>query len=73
MQQRVFTVNGMTCSHCVNAVQSEVARIPGVSGVAVDLETARVTIDSAVEIDLAELRAAIEEAGYELAGPAAPG
>jgi copper chaperone len=68
MQQSVFAVTGMTCSHCVNAVQAEVARIPGVTGVAVDLDTARITIESAGDVNVAELRAAVAEAGYELAG-----
>ena len=34
---QVFAVTGMTCGHCVNAVTEEVAKIPGVSEVSVDL------------------------------------
>ena len=33
------TVGGMTCGHCVAAVQDEVGQIPGVTDVAVDLPT----------------------------------
>jgi copper chaperone len=67
MVNETFTVVGMTCGHCVNAVSGEVAKIVGVADVDVDLETGRVTITSDAAIDPAALAAAIDEAGYELA------
>jgi copper chaperone len=56
----------MHCAHCERAVKEEVAAVPGVSGVAVDLET-KLVIVSGEPLDDAALRAAIEEAGYEAA------
>lgn len=61
-----YTVSGMTCGHCVQAVTTEVTAIPQVTAVAVDLPTGAVTITSAVTIDVGALRAAIDEAGYAL-------
>lgn len=61
-----ITVDGMTCGHCVNAVQTEVGKLAGVTGVAVDLASGRVTITADVEPDAGALREAVEEAGYEV-------
>ena len=62
----VITVDGMTCGHCVAAVQSEVGKLDGVSDVSVDLGSGRVTIVGEQAPDPAALRAAVEEAGYEV-------
>ena len=61
-----YTVTGMTCDHCVRAVQSEVGHVPGVASVAVDLATGRVTVQSQGPLEEAAVRAAVEEAGFEL-------
>jgi copper ion binding protein len=70
MQTTTFAVTGMTCSHCVNAVSTEVGQIPGVTGVQVDLVTGSVTVTSEQALDDSAVRAAVDEAGYELAGRA---
>jgi copper chaperone len=61
-----ITVDGMTCGHCVNAVQTEVGKIDGVTDVNVDLASGQVTIVSATTPDAGALREAVEEAGYEI-------
>lgn len=61
-----ITVDGMTCGHCVSAVQTEVGKLDGVTDVAVDLGSGQVTITSATTPDAATLREAVEEAGYEV-------
>jgi copper ion binding protein len=65
-----FIVQGMHCEHCVRAVTDEVGRIPGVHRVDVDLPTGAVTVASGAPLDRAAVRTAVDEAGYELAGPA---
>jgi copper chaperone len=62
-----YTVNGMTCGHCVTSVTEEVQEIAGVENVDVVLETGVVTITSAEPVDEAAVKAAVEEAGYHLA------
>jgi copper chaperone CopZ len=67
MQTSTYTVIGMTCSHCVNAVGSEVHRIPGVTDVQVDLAGGVVTVTSEQPLDDDAVAAAVDEAGYEVA------
>ncbi len=62
-----YTVTGMTCQHCVDAVTKEVGGIDGVTGVDVDLDSGRVSVRSEQPVDAAAVRAAVNEAGYELA------
>ena len=70
MSSSTYTVAGMTCGHCVAAVIEEVAQVPGVTGVEVDLATGRLTVTSDSPVDDDTVRAAVDEAGYELAGAA---
>lgn len=62
----VYSVPGMTCQHCVNAITSEVGQVPGVESVVVDLDAKTVTVNAS-SVDDAVLRAAIDEAGYAVA------
>jgi copper chaperone len=62
-----ITVQGMTCGHCVAAVQQEVGQVPGVTGVDVDLATGAVAISSEGDLDPVAVAAAVDEAGYEVA------
>jgi copper chaperone CopZ len=61
-----YTVPGMHCGHCKQAVSEEISAVDGVESVEVDLDTKLVKVvgDS---LDDAQLRAAIDEAGYEAA------
>ena len=68
MDTTTYTVKGMTCEHCVNAVSAEVGALSGVQGVKVDLAAGSVTVTSAQPLDRAAVAAAVEEAGYELVG-----
>ena len=62
---REYTVQGMTCSHCVSSVREEVAEVPGVEAVDVDLASGRLTV-TGEDADDAAIRAAVAEAGYEV-------
>ncbi|WP_017976974.1 heavy-metal-associated domain-containing protein [Actinopolyspora halophila] len=64
MSTQTFTVNGMTCQHCVASVTEELGELPGVSDVDVALETGRVTVTSESEISEEAASAAVREAGY---------
>lgn len=67
MTTETYAVTGMTCSHCVNAVSSELRQLEGVVSVDVDLEAGTATVISAEPLDVAAVAAAVDEAGYELA------
>lgn len=62
-----FTVTGMTCEKCQRAVTDEIAGVPGVAAVAVDLPSRTVTVTATHPVDRADIAAAIEAAGYALA------
>ena len=58
-----YTVTGMTCSHCVNAVTEEVSAIPGVTGVNVDLDSGALEVTSEAPVDFDRIVEAVAEAG----------
>jgi copper chaperone len=66
MAETIYTVEGMTCEHCVRSVTEEVSEIDGVTDVAVNLPTGAVTVKSAKDLEIDDVRAAVEEAGYKL-------
>jgi copper chaperone len=70
MDELSYVVPGVSCEHCRHAIASEVGRVPGVDDVQVDLEQKVVVVRGTALAD-AEVRAAIDEAGYDVEGPAA--
>lgn len=66
MSEQTWTVTGMTCAHCVNAVTEEVSSVPGVTSVQVTLETGSLVVRGE-DVDAEAVRAAVDEAGYQLA------
>lgn len=68
MTTKIFNVHGMSCSHCVQAIERALKGLSGVSAVQVDLAqgTVTVTYDEA-SVGEAKLKEAIEEAGYDVA------
>ena len=65
MNERIYTVQGMTCEHCVRSVTEEVGAVDGVAGVDVDLAAGRVTVRGDAFTDAA-VADAVDEAGYEV-------
>ncbi|MBK7722084.1 MAG: heavy-metal-associated domain-containing protein [Austwickia sp.] len=66
MTVTTFTVSGMTCGHCVNAVSDELRELDGVRDVSIDLVAggdSSVTITSEQPLEPAALTAAVAEAG----------
>ncbi|MGI5166746.1 heavy-metal-associated domain-containing protein [Spirillospora sp. CA-253888] len=66
MSEIRYSVPGISCGHCVNAISGEVRQVPGVSQVTVDVDAKTVTVQG-TDLDDAALRAAIDEAGYDIA------
>ena len=60
-----FEVPSMSCGHCVSAITAEVAQVPGVVDVAIDLDTKAVVV-TGDGLDDSAIRDAIAEAGYEV-------
>jgi copper chaperone len=72
MTTTTYTVTGMSCEHCVNAVTSELGSLDGVSAVTVDLVPdggSQVTVTSDQPLPTEAVSAALDEAGgYQIAG-----
>jgi copper chaperone CopZ len=62
----IFTVDGMTCDHCRNAVTTEISAVTGVDSVDVDLASGTVSVTANAPVDRADIAAAVDEAGYTL-------
>jgi len=65
---RSIAVTGMSCDHCASAVRAEISKLPGVTGVDVDVDAGTVRVSGDPLPGDAPLREAIEEAGYEFGG-----
>ncbi len=59
-----FTVSDMSCQHCANAITQEVAKLPGVHNVVVDLQQQQVRVDADEQVATEAILASINAAGY---------
>ena len=67
MQNIVFKVEGMSCSHCENRIKKAVTNLTGVSNIVVNLAEKTVTVDSNPSlISETQIRQTIEHAGYDV-------
>lgn len=68
MNSAIFTVNGMSCGHCVKAVERAVGALQGISMAKVDLaaKTLSVEFDSS-KVSLEDIKKVVVEEGYEIA------
>ncbi len=57
-----FKVSGMSCGHCVRAVEQELKSVDGVKSVEVSLERGEAVVEHDGQTD--PLIAVIDEAGY---------
>jgi copper chaperone CopZ len=65
-----YAVTGMTCEHCVAAVDKSLSALDGVQAVTVDLVPdgdSTVTVFGTLEPDRRAVRSALAAAGYRLA------
>lgn len=68
-QTTTFSVDGMTCGHCVQHVTEELTALPGVTDVQIELVTggsSPVTVVADGPLADDAVSAAVEEAGYAL-------
>jgi copper ion binding protein len=65
MAKKAFTVNGMSCQHCVAAVKKACEGVAGVKKAKVDLKKNSAEVDFDGEFPGQALKAAISEQGYE--------
>lgn len=61
---QVFTVQGMTCGHCVRSVTQAIQAKDPAASVRVDLASKEVGVESALSAD--QVISAIREEGYDV-------
>ena len=67
MEKIVLNVEGMSCSHCENAVKKAVGALDGVNQVLVDLKGKSVTVEyDTLKVSLDSIKNEIEEQGYDV-------
>lgn len=67
MENVIIKVEGMSCSHCENAVKKAVGTLEGVEKVSVSLEAKSVTVDfDSKVVSLDNIKQAIEDQGYDV-------
>lgn len=65
MGSSILKVQGMTCQHCVKAIEKRVSQLDGVSAVAVNLANAQVDVQfDESKVSLANIHDAIVDEGY---------
>ena len=63
--EKIISIEGMACMHCVNHVQTALAAVPGVQEAKVDLESKSATVRTDGSVTDAALKAAVDGAGYQ--------
>ena len=65
--QVTLQVQGMSCGHCVNAVESNVGKLEGVDQVKVHLESGKVEVSFDKEkVTVEKIKETIDDQGYEV-------
>ena len=67
MEKVTLNVQGMSCGHCVKAVEGSVGVLNGVSSVKVDLKSAKVDVEfNSQEVSLDKIKETIDDQGYDV-------
>jgi len=64
--KETLKVEGMSCNHCVNSIETSVGELTGVSAVKVDLGNNEVLVEFDNTTTFAQIKETIEDQGYEL-------
>jgi copper chaperone len=67
MEKVTLNVQGMSCGHCVKAVEGSVGALQGVNTVKVDLQAATVDVEfDNQQVTLDEIKETIDDQGYDV-------
>ncbi|MBO0997266.1 copper chaperone CopZ [Bacillus sp. SD075] len=67
METVTLNVNGMSCGHCVNAVEGNVGKLTGVESVKVHLDAGKVDVAFDKEkVSLEKIKETIDDQGYDV-------
>ncbi|MDP4164431.1 MAG: copper chaperone CopZ [Bacillota bacterium] len=67
MEKIVLNVKGMSCGHCVKAVEGSVGKLNGVEKVLVDLDKGQVQVEfNPSELNVDTIKETIDDQGYDV-------
>ncbi|MCL6572472.1 MAG: copper chaperone CopZ [Bacillus sp. (in: Bacteria)] len=67
MEKVTLNVQGMSCDHCVKAVEGSVGTLNGVSSVKVNLKANTVDVEyNLQEVSLEKIKETIDDQGYDV-------
>lgn len=67
MQTEIIKVKGMSCGHCVTAVEGSVSDLDGVQEVKVNLDDGKVSVQfDSQKVQVKQIKEAIEDQGYDI-------
>lgn len=67
MENVTLNVKGMSCGHCVKAVEGSVGELAGVNSVKVDLDSGTVAVEfNSAEVTLDTIKETIDDQGYDV-------
>ena len=67
METVTLNVKGMSCGHCVKAVEGSVGKLDGVERVLVDLNKGQVVVEfKAHQVNLDQIKETIDDQGYDV-------
>lgn len=67
MEKVTLNVSGMSCGHCVKAVEGSVGGLQGVKKVSVDLSKGKVDVEfDAKSVSLSTIIETIDDQGYDV-------
>ncbi|MEF2094535.1 copper chaperone CopZ [Bacillus sp. CFBP9009] len=67
MENVTLNVSGMSCGHCVNAVEGNVGKLEGVESVKVHLDAGKVDVAFDKEkVSLEKIKETIDDQGYDV-------
>ena len=67
MENVTFQVKGMSCGHCVKAVEGGLGQLEGVEQVAVQLDAGTVAVAyKGDQVTIDQMKEAIEDQGYDV-------
>lgn len=63
---KVISIEGMSCSHCVQHVTEALNEIDGVSSVKVSLTDKNAVVETSKEVSDEVIKAAVDDVGFEV-------
>ena len=70
MASVTLKIDGMSCGHCVSAVNKALRALPGITDLKVEIGSAAVGFDAG-QVSVDKLKEAVEDEGYEVVGTSA--